>query len=120
MTDSTRGYAPPHRGDRGRASRYSASTGSHGFGTSALHNLAGFLSTVSAGDRGISAVSAQPSQHSGPSCQRQTRSLGFFDAQTTREGSQNDIWGPSQFKIRGFNDARSRRIPSWEASMTAG
>ena len=56
MTHSTRGYAPPHRGDRGRASGYSASTGSHGFGTSALHNLAGFLSTVSAGDRGICAV----------------------------------------------------------------
>ena len=108
MTKSTRGYAPPHRGDRGRVSRCSASIGSHGFGTSALHNLAGFLSTVSTGDRGICAVSAQPRQHSDPSCQRQTRRLGFFDAQTTREDPQDEMWGPSKFKIRGFNPARSR------------
>ena len=40
----------------------------------------GLLNMDSVGDRGVFAVSAQPSQHSDLSCQRQTRSFGFFDA----------------------------------------
>ena len=57
----------------------------------------GLLSTDSIGDSGVCVVSAQRIQHSAPSCECQTRSLGFFDAQTTREDPQDEMWRPNQF-----------------------
>ena len=100
----TEGWSHQLAGD---TSRYSSSTGAR------LRHLRftqprGLLSTDSVGDSGVCVVSAQPIQHSDPSCQCQTRSLGFFDAQTTREDPQDEMWRPNQFKIRGFNPARSR------------